>query len=312
MALLIQVLIAGIMLLAWVWLLGRPGLATDTQGNDLDAEADGGPGDAEFWGKDSKWRRMMANTSAVVLRTWDESAAKRRRQLMLATMIAAFVSFFLAIALKGRFVYLFVMMLTLLGAHLVVASRVGARVVEERRRKLAFAAQEKARLEASPQDLQLGRAGTVTLLGPEDEAETVGVTSYVSDLISEAWAEVDEPSAPPAATTTSASESDLAAQLEWADDTQGAPARADSGQPAAPPEKPVKAKKTKTRSKAKSKSKSTANRMKSTSERIFTRAAKDAPANPRSRRKPQPIHIESDLDDEPDLAATHARAVNQN
>ena len=310
MAVLIQIAVAGGMLVAWVWLLGRPGLHA---GASDPADESDAPGDLEFWGQDSSWRRFTGRVGRLTRRVggrwWDVPVEHRRRQLLLGTMIASFVSFFLAIALKGRFLYLFVMMLTLLVAHLAIASRVGSRLVREQHARRAARAQELARAAASPDDIRLGGVGMVTLLGPEDEPETVGVTSYVSDLISEAWADLDNvdarPSAPPVDTAA-----DLASQLEWADDTVAEPERVDAtaervieSEPGVEPGA-AREQATATRSEPAAEPATAV-----AAEPIFTRPVTDARATVRSRRKPQPIHIESELDDEhtaPRRAVNHS------
>lgn len=324
MAFVIQLLVAGVMLLAWVWLLSRPALTStaldDTSGSE---EA---PGDVEFWGNESAWRRWTTKAGVLLARWWNPTVEGRRRQLMLATLIAAFVSFFLAIALKGRFVYLFLMMATLLIAHLFFATRIGARIVEERRTRAVLAADGRFRASSRVDDIQLGRTGVVTLLGPENEPETVGVTSYVSDLISEAWDGRVETSSRPAspakpAAETSASTGDLASQLEWAEDVTAPPTPAvnvDATESRSGREQPPKTAENEKRSRPKTRrsdgtsSTSQGFPLSEASEAIFTRAAKDTPPSVRVRRKPQPIHIESALDDGAEGGAAQPRAVNQN
>jgi hypothetical protein len=294
MAALIQIVVAGGLLVAWVWLLGRPGLgsAPTVDSPRVDEE----PGDLDFWGRDSSWRRFLGKSARIGRRWWDRPVEARRRQLMLATMIATFVSFFLAIALRDRFVFLFVMMLTLLVAHVVIASRVGANLVEAQRRSRATeVAERRAHTTAGPEDIRIGDAGVVTLLGPEDGAETIGVTSYVSDLIDQAWSESEQPREP----VTVEARPDLAAQLEWADDAPAEPSTSgiSTGEPPSPetpPEPPA----------APTPDSSEAPDL------IFTRAAKDAPA--RARRKPKPIHIDAELDDDIDLTTPSRRAASQN
>ncbi len=326
MVVVLQLFGAGGLLLAWLWLLSRPALTSDAFDSAVDG--DEGPGDVDFWGHESLWRRSTAKAGVAIARWWNPTVEGRRRQLTLATLIAAFVSFFLAIALKGRFVHLFGTMLALLVAHLSFATRLGGRIVEERRTRLALAAQRRERSTGRRDDIQLGRTGVVTLLGPEDEAEMVGVTSYVSDLINEAWEDVERVATPADATAPAAvvamSVDDLASQLEWADDTAPvAEAAATTAEPATHETRrevageaetaTTKASKSKSKSKArKAKAKKKArDKRTGAAEPIFTRAAKDTPSSARSRRKPQPIHIESALDDDTDLGPAPQKAVNQ-
>jgi hypothetical protein len=296
MAFVIQIVVAGLMLVAWVWLLGRPALSAAASASSADRHE--GDGDIDFWGRDSSWRRVTAKTGRLGKWWWGMPVERRRRQLLLATMIATFVSFFLAIALKGRFGYLFVMMLTLLVAHLAIASRVGSRLVRDQRARAHAAAVARAQVTTNPEDIHIRATGVVTLLGPEDEAETIGVTSYVSDLISEAWA--DEPSSDGA--ERAAAESDLASQLEWADEASSEPSSSGLAETTTVPAAEAEPVDEPTAEKPAARA----------IERIFTRAAKDGRTAGRGRRKPQPIHIESDLDDDLDLQRPAAKAVNQN
>ena len=158
MATTIQIVVAGVLLLAWIWALGRPMAGSVTQSDyrnldrrpsrtgrssraetgvepGLDAEAEVGVGDL---GDAEEVVPLVATMRAWLWRP----AAAWRRQLLLATMFASFVSFLLAIALRGSFVLLFLLMASLLIVHLAVAAMVGGRMMAAERAVMVRRAQQ--------------------------------------------------------------------------------------------------------------------------------------------------------------------------
>ena len=108
-------------------MLGRPLLGglrpSDTEWpGDAAGEQEGDP---EFWEVEPVGRFGWHG--------WRQrSPVARRRQALLATMFATFASFLLAVALRGRFVWLLGLMVFTLAVHLGIASHLGGRMLRAR------------------------------------------------------------------------------------------------------------------------------------------------------------------------------------
>lgn len=262
----IQIAVAAALVLAWVWVLGRPLI------------------------KGSLERIGWARSPAVV----------RRRQLMLATLFAVFASFLLAIALRGRFVYLFALMLAVLTVHLAVASYLGARVERIRRRaRLEAPGHRRAEAEGGnswSSGLLAERAGALAATVADDgpppfpPADVSGyqsplagdgaVTTFVEELIEAEWGS-PAPDTVPAADGHPEGGGATRPQLDPAQEAEP-PDPEPEAHSVDPPPDPASG----------------------DSEAIFTRPPNQAPVRP--RRKARPIYIHSHLDEagfEPPRAA---------
>lgn len=126
----VQVAVAAGLALAWIWVLGRPLLGgfrpseAEWAAGVAPEDPDGG-GDPDFWDIEPVGRFGWHG--------WRQrSPVARRRQALLATMFATFASFLLAVALRGRFVWLFGLMLVTLAVHLAIASYLGGKMLRAR------------------------------------------------------------------------------------------------------------------------------------------------------------------------------------
>lgn len=322
MATTIQLVVAGVLLLAWIWALGRPLAGTVSQSDYRDVARDrrrrSHPVMGEYAAQALEVDQVEVDQVEVVESTSEvkvgvtvpEEAGERleptfdgedfdgfyerdaswtatfmdwlhrpadawRRQLMLATMLAAFASFLLAVALKGRFVILFLLMLGVLVVHLVMATYIGSRMLAVER---AQAVQERKRRRqilppATGAAIRAQRASEASL--EDDQPEEVRVEEDAEpDPLDE-----DDPFAVAAA---------LASELSA---TTPEPAETTTPPPSEPgPADPVPA----------------GDGEDAGPDAIFRRAAKDEPRwrRPRSR----PTYIESQLDEDgPD----RPRAVNE-
>ncbi|MGF1597665.1 MAG: hypothetical protein ACFCVK_12175 [Acidimicrobiales bacterium] len=210
MATTIQLVVAGALLVAWIWVLGRPlvsGTITRSNYADLDRTYLARPADrAGLRADDDDDDVSPQPTDGLGLRVsrwwtgWDLYA--RRRQMVMATMIAAFVAFFLAIAFHrafGRlFVWLFLLMIGVMVTALLVASARGARMVAaERSRAVATA---KRQVRPGTIAIRAPRAGSI--LEDDDRVEPLVVTgdavldgpyvdpaAVVNELIDSVWGE---------------------------------------------------------------------------------------------------------------------------
>jgi hypothetical protein len=158
MATTIQIVVAGLLLLAWTWVLGRPPIPRGDTSDDL--EPDDGDGASP---STSDAVSAMGESAGIDLPASDPhriqaAISQRRRQRLLATMFATFASFFLAVAFRGTFVHLFVLMSVALVVHLGIASHVGGRLVAEQRAvrvaatKRAIQVRARARSQDGPVD----------------------------------------------------------------------------------------------------------------------------------------------------------------
>lgn len=309
----IQIVVAGGLLLAWVWVLGRPlisGSHDRDRYDDLDIpfhERNGLVGaDLDRPVFDdigvSVVRRALRSVFAPVRRWWRQPIVVRRRQMMLATIFASFVAFLLAVALRGLYVWLFAMMSTLLAAHLLMAAWVGAQITEARR--TVQVARIKRRVGARAGGMEIRAPRATDLPGSELVVEPVLAASVVSDLIDQAWrsdhslpdAAPDRPAVePPVETET---ETGVGTETETEQPTDTAPAADEPASSTEPPPEPA--------TPSPPEEAVAVDTTAAGTEPIFTRAAKDRRS--RFRRKAKPIYIESQLDESDEIVP--ARAVN--
>lgn len=198
----VQVAVAAGLALAWIWVLGRPLLggfrpseaewAAGVAPEDPDDE-----GDPEFWDSEPVGRFGWHG--------WRQrSPVARRRQALLASMFATFASFLLAVALRGRFVWLFGLMVVTLAVHLAIASYLGGRMVRAREE-----ARRAGRLRPAP--VAATSSVLASAIGPNhDQVDRSykspissgehAVSSFVEALIQMEWGTVadEAPSATPA------------------------------------------------------------------------------------------------------------------
>ncbi len=134
----LQFLLAGALVVAWIWMLGRPLLTRlarrarrDTVGHFRYQQAAIGRTVAQ---------EPPEGLSSSLLRPvteWRAQAVERRRlQLLLGAALATFASALLAIALRGSFVRLFLVMTIGFTAHVLVAAWIGARELRIREAEL--------------------------------------------------------------------------------------------------------------------------------------------------------------------------------
>ncbi|MCP4227912.1 MAG: hypothetical protein GY773_31585, partial [Actinomycetia bacterium] len=206
MATTIQIVVAGALLLAWIWALGRPlaGSIVSSDYRQLDN------GQAESATNESADRASHGIGDSTVVATFIEwarrPAAAWRRQLMLATMFASFASFLLAIALRGSFVLLFALMMTILFVHIFVAAYIGGRMLSVERAIFVQAAKKKVQRSGGI-SIRAERAGAQTppsssADGESDEQSELvrGSGSAAFDVAAELasqLAETPTPSPPP-------------------------------------------------------------------------------------------------------------------
>lgn len=148
MATTIQVVVAGLLLLAWVAVLGRPADVGEPGSGDQDRASTGSGLPPRPDANAAAERLARLELPAFIRRRDRVPLTQRRRQRLLATMFAAFASFFLAIAFRGTFVTLFVLMLLALTVHVAIAAWVGGRIVAQQRQARLEAAKRAARAQA--------------------------------------------------------------------------------------------------------------------------------------------------------------------
>ncbi|MEZ5409651.1 MAG: hypothetical protein R2761_16605 [Acidimicrobiales bacterium] len=126
----VQVAVAAGLALAWIWVLGRP-LLGGFRPSDAEWAAGVAPDDPDGGGDPDFWE--VEPVGRFGWHGWRQrSPVARRRQALLATMFATFASFLLALALRGRFVWLFGLMVFTLAVHLAIASYLGGRMLRAR------------------------------------------------------------------------------------------------------------------------------------------------------------------------------------
>ncbi|MEM7342167.1 MAG: hypothetical protein AAF467_26235 [Actinomycetota bacterium] len=286
MATTIQIVVAGGLLLAWIWVLGRPLTTGSTPESDyrrLDTEPTVDPDyDPSFWGSVGTIRpRWVERVVAWV----DRPTTQWRRQLMLATMLAALVAFFLAIAFRGRppFLALFLLMMTVLAVHVAIATVIGNRILGAQR--AVVVATEMRKVQPTGMTIRADKVATqvtepesvfdaaAALASELKDGAPLDQAAMVSDLIDEAWKE-PEPEPAPAHVPEASPE----------------PTEADPAAGATPAPKPKKKRKKKAKT--------------SSGPRLFRRPGSAGKA--KSAQSARPIYIESQLDEE----AAIPRAVN--
>lgn len=126
----LQFLVAGALIAAWAWMLGRPILTNlfrrsrrDSVGHFRYQQAVLG----RPLNEDPFSRRSVLQTVLQPLRDWRNQPVERRRlQIMLGFSFATFFSLLLAIALRGAAIRLFLIMIVSFAAYLAYAAYVGA------------------------------------------------------------------------------------------------------------------------------------------------------------------------------------------
>lgn len=134
MSALLQFLVAGALVVAWTWILGRPLLATlirrsrrDSIGHFRYQQSVLGRSVGDDQGHPGGWSLV-----SPLVEWWRQPVERRRLQMMMAFAFATFASALLAIALRGPFLRLFLMMTLGFGAYLVMAASIGARELRAR------------------------------------------------------------------------------------------------------------------------------------------------------------------------------------
>ncbi|MEM7273980.1 MAG: hypothetical protein AAF547_12925 [Actinomycetota bacterium] len=126
----LQFIVAGALIAAWAWMLGRPVLINLVRRSRRDSVGHfryqqavlGRPLD-----QDPAPRRSVLRTAVAPVRAWWRQPIERRRlQIMLAFAFATFASMLLAIALRGGAVRLFLTMLGAFLCYLCYAALIGA------------------------------------------------------------------------------------------------------------------------------------------------------------------------------------------
>lgn len=145
----LQFVVAGALIAAWVWMLGRPILTSLFRRSRRDSVG-------HFRYQQAVLSRPAVHEPRVwwsfadrprPLADWRAQPIERRRlQMLLGFAIATFLSLLLAIALRGSFIRLFAMMAVCFVAYLGVAIYIGSaqlRRLEAYQRQLAVAAAER-------------------------------------------------------------------------------------------------------------------------------------------------------------------------
>lgn len=298
----IQIVIAGALFLAWIWVLGRPLMARPpTAYDDFLARNPERAPEPDTESVPSSAHARSQGFGRGVRRWWNRPADVWRRQLLMASLIAAFISFLLAVALRttmnNLFLYLFGLMLTGLVIHLIIAARLGRRMLEDHRLAMVVATASASKAQPGAFSVQAeqvsGQNEVDVQPAPEhDDADSAfdRAADIASALEVEAWASIDEVGVVAGmiesewghdtdgiVDTDGETADDRAADVDHPD---GAGQTAFEGPPAAPtpgadegPAPDVGA-----------------------ADGIFRRAPVDEPS--RGRRKATPIYIESQLDED--------------
>lgn len=322
----IQITVAGALLLAWIWVLGRPLIASSEQapfkdkhrgyGADVLPSVDLSPDGSDLLDFDPSWGRRLVEG---LKRWWGRPVEVWRRQLLMASILAAVASLLLAIALRtsfdSRFIQLFALMLLGLVIHLGIAVLVGRRLlaagratppkVEPRRVSTEGVAISATRIdggttilegivasEEEEPDLFASveleddtesafdlAAELASELDAVEESQPVDEAALVSGLIESEWGSEPEAFGP---------DEGPAADHEPAEDEPAEDEKVIEDSDPGPEEPKAR----------------TILPEEPESEPIFRRAAKDEP--PRPRRVSKPIYIESQLDGDDDLPGPKA------
>ncbi len=147
----LQFLVAGALAIAWIWMLGRPLLTMLVRRSRRDSVDHFRYQQAALGrsvGLDDDFERLQQLARFHPIADWRAQPLHRRRlQVLLGSGLATFIAALLAIALRGTFVRLFLVMTILLTTHLLIAALIGAR---ELRASDAEAARRAAGRPASP------------------------------------------------------------------------------------------------------------------------------------------------------------------
>lgn len=197
----VQVAVAAGLALAWIWVLGRP-LFGGFRPSEAEWAVGGAPEDPDGGGDPDFWE--IEPVGRFGWHGWRQrSPVARRRQALLGSLFATFASFLLAVALRGRFVWLFGLMTVTLAVHLAIASYLGGRMLRAR---------EEARRAGLVRQPPAATTSTVlaSAIGPNHDrvdrsykspisSGGHAVSSFVEALIQMEWGtSADEaPSAPP-------------------------------------------------------------------------------------------------------------------
>lgn len=163
----LQFLLAGALVVAWIWMLGRPLLAMLARRSRRDSVGHFRYQQAAL-GHTVDVDRPVGLTSTLLrpFLDWrDQPLGQRRLQVLLAGAMATFTSALLAIALRGVYIRLFLIMTLAFGVHLLIAAWIGARELraqdaELRRRTIDDATRRAA-----------GRSVTVSRIAAEDRRQ---------------------------------------------------------------------------------------------------------------------------------------------
>ncbi|MEM9561896.1 MAG: hypothetical protein AAGA93_04725 [Actinomycetota bacterium] len=162
----LQFLVAGALAVAWIWMLGRPlltMLVRRTRRDSVDHFRYQQAALGRSVGLDDDFDHLQQLARFHPIADWRAQPLHQRRlQLLLGSGLATFIASLLAIALRGTFVRLFLVMTILLTVHLLVAALIGSR---ELRNQEAEAAKRAAGRPASP---EAAAARTATPANPPD------------------------------------------------------------------------------------------------------------------------------------------------
>ena len=137
----LQFLVAGALAIAWIWMLGRPlltMLVRRTRRDSVDHFRYQQAALGRSVGFDDDFERLQQLARFHPIADWRAQPLHQRRlQILLGTGLATFVAALLAIALRGTFVRLFLVMTILLTVHLLVAAFIGSRELRSREAEAA-------------------------------------------------------------------------------------------------------------------------------------------------------------------------------
>lgn len=170
----LQFLLAGALVVAWIWMLGRPLLTMLARRSRRDSVGHFRYQQAAL-GHTVGVDRPERLTSTVLRPFVDWRAQpleQRRLQVLLAGAIATFSSVLLAIALRGVYVRLFVIMAIGFSAHVLVAAWIGARELRFRETELRRRTIDEATRRSVGRSVAVG-AGVVDADDERHDAEPV-------------------------------------------------------------------------------------------------------------------------------------------
>ncbi|MFV0524577.1 MAG: hypothetical protein ACK5RL_08770 [Acidimicrobiales bacterium] len=167
---------AGLLLIGWLWALARPvpgpDERTSTRSTAHLQRSAWNPGGGNVSGD-----RPITLPLPSTLSHRKAPVSERRRRRFLAFVIAAFVAFFLAIAFRGPFAWVFVLMLGGLVVQLGVASRVGAQEYRQRRAAKRAAAARRA----APAGVAIRADKASRQVGTDSDSAASGATGTDAD-----------------------------------------------------------------------------------------------------------------------------------